>query len=64
MKKYIKKSIEVILTLIACVSLILLVAERPDGTMCLPWTLGWTATLVICAKILSRMGAFSREESR
>jgi hypothetical protein len=62
MKKSIKKIVEVILTIIACVSFILMVAERPDGGICLPWNLGWMAALAISAKLLERMGAFDKEE--
>lgn len=61
MRKSVKKTIEVILTILACVSFVLMVAERPDGSVCLPWTLGWLAVFAICAKILERMGAFNKQ---
>ena len=61
MRKSVKKTIEVILAILACVSFVLMVAERPDGSVCLPWTLGWLAVLAICAKILERMGAFNKQ---
>ena len=64
MKKTIKKIIEVILTIIAGLSFILMIAERPDGSMCLPWTLGWMAALAVSAILLDKMGVFKREESR
>lgn len=63
MKKAIKKIIVVILTIIACLSFNLMCAERPDGSVCLPWTLGWMAALVISTKILDKMGVFKEEES-
>ena len=61
MRKSVKKTIEVILTILACVSFVLMVAERPDGSVCLSWTFGWLAVLAICAKILERMGAFNKQ---
>ena len=64
MKKVVKKIIEVILTIIACVSFVLMCGERPDGSIDLPWTLGWLAALVLSAKCLDWMGAFKKEESR
>lgn len=64
MRKVIKKIIEVILTIIACVSFVLMCGERPDGSICLPWTLSWLAALVISAKCLDWMGVFKKEETR
>ena len=64
MKKSVKKFIEVILTIIACVSFCLMCAEKPDGSICLPWSLGWLAALTISAIILDKMGAFNKEEDR
>ena len=64
MKKVVKKAVEVILTIIACVSFILMTAERPDGSCCLPWTLGWLSALVVSSLILDKMGVFKKEESR
>lgn len=64
MKKVVKKSVEVILTIIACVSFILMTADRPDGSCCLPWTLGWLSALVVSSIILDKMGVFKKEESR
>ena len=61
MKKTIKKLVEVILTIIACTSVILICAEKSDGGICLPWNLGWMAALAISAKLLERMGAFEKE---
>lgn len=58
MKKAIKKFIEVILTIIACLSFVLMVGEKADGTPCVAWTLGCLAVLVISGYILGRMGAF------
>lgn len=60
MKKTIKKIIEAILTIIACLSFILMCAERPDGSICLPWTLGWLASLVVSSLLLDKMGAFNK----
>ena len=62
MKKSVKKIVEVILTIIACVSFILMVAERPDGGICLPWNLGWLAALAVSAILLDKMGAFKKVE--
>lgn len=64
MKKVVKKAVEVILTIIACVSFILMSAERPDGSCCLPWTLGWLSALVVSSIMLDKMGVFKKEESR
>ena len=64
MKKSIKKIIEAVLTIIACLSFILMCAERPDGSICLPWTLGWLAALTISAFLLDKMGAFKMVEGK
>ena len=61
MKKVVKKAVEVILTIIACVSFILMTAERPDGSCCIPWTLGWLSALVVSSLILDKMGVFKKE---
>lgn len=58
MKKAIKKIIEVILTIFACLSFVLMVGEKADGSACIPWTLGCLAVLIISGYILGRMGAF------
>lgn len=58
MKKYIRKSTEVFLILTSCTALVMLTAETTDGTISLPWTLGWMAALILSAKALSRMGVF------
>ena len=62
MKKTIKKLVEVILTIIACTSVVLICGEKSDGGICLPWNLGWMAVLAISAKLLERMGEFDEEE--
>lgn len=64
MKKTIKKLVEVILTIIACTSFILMFAETPDGGICFPWTIGCITTLFLSGKILDKMGVFGQEESR
>lgn len=64
MKKVIKKAVEVFLTIVACMSFILMCAEKPDGAICLPWTLGWLTALVVSAKTLQKMGAFKKEVTR
>ena len=61
MKKAIKTIGKVILVIIACTSLNLICAEKPDGGICLPWNLGWMAAFAISAKLLERMGAFEKE---
>ena len=60
--KAVKKIIIAIVTIIACVSFVLMVAERPDGSICLPWSLGWMAALAISAKCLDWLGVFKEEE--
>lgn len=60
MKKLIRKAVEVILTIVAVVSFILMVAERPDGSICLPWSLGWLTALVVSSAILNKMGVFKK----
>ena len=62
MKIAIKKIIEVILTIILCVSFCLMCAERPDGSICLAWSLGWLGASTISAILLDRMGAFKKAE--
>lgn len=64
MKKAIKKLVEIILTIIAGISLILACAETTDGTISMTWSLGWMAVLAISAKLLDKMGAFDKEEDR
>lgn len=64
MKKVVKKVVEVILTIIAVVSFILMTAERPDGSISLTWSLGWLSALVVSSIILDKMGVFKKEESR
>ena len=61
MKKVIRKAVEVFLTIVACMSFILMCAEKPDGGICLPWNLGWMAALAVSAKLLDRMGAFDKD---
>lgn len=61
MKKAIKKIIEVVLTTIVCVSFVLMLAETPEGGVCLPWNLGWMAALAVSAKLLDKMGVFKKE---
>lgn len=63
MKKSVRKIIVAILTIIMCLSLILMVAERPDGSISLTWSFGWMAALVISAKILDKMGVFGEDEA-
>ena len=58
MKKSIKKIVEVILAIVFCIAFVLMFAEKKDGSICLPWTLGCIATLAISAKILDKMGVF------
>lgn len=58
--KALKKIIMMILTVIACLSIILMCAERPDGSICLTWSLGWMAALVVSTKLLDRMGVFNK----
>ena len=62
MKKVVKKAVEVILTIIACVSFILMYAETPDGGICLPWNLGCLAALVVSSRLLDKMGPLKKEE--
>ena len=61
MRKVIKKTIEVIITIIACVAFVLMAGERPDGSVCIPWTFGWMAVFAVCAVILGKMGVFNRQ---
>jgi hypothetical protein len=62
MKKSVKKIVEVILTIIAVTSMILMCAEKPDGGICLPWTLGWMAALAVSAILLDEIGALKKTE--
>lgn len=62
--KAIKKIIVAILTIIASLSIILMMAERPDGSVSLTWSLAWMAVFAISAKTLDRMGIFKEEESK
>ena len=64
MKKTIKKLVEVILTIIACTSFILMTAETQDGSVCVLWNFGWMAALAISAKLLEKMGVFDKEEDK
>ena len=60
MKKSIKKIVEVILAIIACLSFVLMCAERPDGSACPLWTIGCMAVFAISAIALDRMGVLDR----
>lgn len=62
--KAIKKIVVAILTIIASLSIILMMAERPDGSISLTWSLAWMAVFAISAKTLDKMGVFNEEESR
>ena len=62
--KAIKKIVVAILTIIASLSIILMMAERPDGSISLTWSLTWMAVFAISAKTLDKMGVFNEEESR
>ena len=64
MKKFIRTAIVVILTIVAILSLILMCAERPDGSISLTWSLGWLVALVASAKILDKMGCFKKEDAK
>lgn len=64
MKQKVKKIIEVILTIIAGVSFVMLFAEKPDGSINLPWSLGWAAALLVSGSLLNKMGVLGREGSR
>ena len=64
MKKTIKKLVEVILTIIACTSFILMCGEKPDGGICLPWNLGWLTALAVSSILLDKMGAFKKAEGK
>lgn len=58
MKKTIRQIAKVTLSLIACLSFILMCGETPDGGIYLPWNLGWMASLAVCTKLLDKMGVF------
>ena len=60
MKKYIKKSVEVILTIIAVLALVLMTAESKNPSYQVLWSLGWAGVLAGCCKILEKMGTFSK----
>ena len=62
MKKSVKKIVEVILTIIAVTSMIFMCAEKPDGGICLPWTLGCMAALAVSAILLDKIGALKKME--
>ena len=62
MKKVVKKLVEVILTIITCVSFICMTAERPDGSCCISWTLGWLSALLVSSLLLDKMGVFKKED--
>ena len=61
MKKTIKKIIEAILIIIACVALVLMTGQAEKESTQLLWSLGWMAVLAIDCKILDRMGAFDNQ---
>ena len=64
MKKKVKKIVEVILTIIACLSFVLMTGETTDGSVCLLWNFGWMAALAISARLLDKMGTFDKKEDR
>lgn len=61
MKKVLKKFFVVVFATVACASVILMCAENADGSINLPWSLGWLAALILSAKILEKLGVFGRE---
>lgn len=61
MKKSVKQIAKVALTIIACLSFIMLFAERTDGSICLSWTIGCVASLAISTRLLGKLGAFKGE---
>lgn len=63
MRTTIKRIIEAILAVIACVSFVMMTGEAADGSVSLPWSLSWLAVLAVCCKILDKMGVFGEEES-
>ena len=62
MKKTIRQIAKVTLSLIACLSFILMCGETPDGGIYLPWNLGWLASLAVCTKLLDKMGVFGNSK--
>lgn len=59
MKKAIKKIIVAILTIIACISFVLMLGQNPDGSVNLLWNFGWMASLALSAKALDKLGVFN-----
>lgn len=62
--KAIKKTCEVILTIIAVAAFVLCTAEAENGTLQLLWSFGWMAVLGICGCLLDMMGAFKKEDGK
>lgn len=58
--KSIKTIIKVSVTLLACVSFVMMTAEAKSVAMQLAVSGGSALVLAICAKILSAMGAFDK----
>ena len=48
-----RKILEALLGLAILATIVLAGAERPDGGMCLPWTLGCLAVVVVLAIVYS-----------
>ena len=55
MKKSVKTIVKVILGLIVCTSFILMCAQKPDGSPCLAWNIGWLASFAISARLLDKL---------
>lgn len=61
MKSTTKKIVEVILKIVFSISLILMCAEKEDGSIGILWSLGWMAALVISSLLLAKV--MSRDKS-
>lgn len=60
MNAILRKTAKISLKIVACIAIVLMCAEAPDGGISLPWNLGWLAALIISARLLDRMGAFDK----
>lgn len=58
MKTTTKKITKALLTIVACVSFVLMCAERPDGSVSLIWSFGWLAAFALSAIGLDKLGAY------
>lgn len=58
--KAIKKIIEIMLTIVCCISFCAALAEYPEHQFI--WSMGWMGLMAVCIRILDKMGVIGEGE--